>query len=330
MGEIVAGSCVREEKVDFWHTKGKNIILIGPVGVGKTQLVLECMARNGLSLDTNVAQWSTPLLDFVGPKAEDADVLYFDSLGDDTSQQAVKEILSLRRWRGKALKPTAVVWASFTSAWNETAEEYNDAPQDVRDVFDVVVAVRTRPLHSYFEKRFGQRVSEAAIQWWDDLSSEDKRLVSPRRLEMALKMWEVKGDMRDVLPVSSCVAKLMQAINVSPIKEKLLDLLKHDEATRRSFLTNENNLNMSIKAIIAEELMMIAFLPCISMEKLAIFMAAHDTEISDKVTNHVLRNYETVPVFSEAVRRVLFDNQNARLIKKIRRHLLTVSETPKK
>lgn len=208
---------MREEKIDFWKNKGKNVLLTGPTGVGKTQLVLEGMVRSGVSLDTNVAQWSAPLLDFVGVKAEDADVLYFDKYGDEKSIQAVEEIISLRRWKGVPIKPTAVVWASHTSPWN--GEVYAEPPR--ADVFDVCVSVPNRPCHPYFEAKYGKAVSEVALRWWDFLPVEDQRAVSPRKLDMAIAMWKDKGDIRDVLPLTVSPIRLIQNLNMGPVAERL-------------------------------------------------------------------------------------------------------------
>lgn len=200
---------LREGKIDFWLSKQNNILLIGTEGVGKTQMFREGMLRTGLSFDTNVAQWSTPLLDFVGCDPTTADALYFDALQNDpVAQAAVKEILSLRRWRGKAVKESAVVWGAYTI---KTSDEH--ASDGLAETFDCAILVPSSPLHGYFERKFGKALATAALTWWGNLGKDEALQVSPRRLEAALKMWCAKGDIRDVLPVSSNVRKLYEALN---------------------------------------------------------------------------------------------------------------------
>lgn len=201
---------LRECKIDFWLFKGKNILLIGATGVGKTQLFRDGMARLGLSFDTNVAQWSTPVVDFVGADPSTADALYFDALQNDrVAQEAAKEIISLRRWRGKPVKDSAVVWGAYTL--NSPSDQEID--RDLRQKFDVTVEVPSLPLPAYFERKFGKAISDAAIRWWRDLGKDEAAEVNPRRLEAALTMWQQKGDIRDTLVPACGVYKLVAALN---------------------------------------------------------------------------------------------------------------------
>lgn len=313
---------LREEKVDFWKAKGKNALFTGPTGVGKTAMVLAMMQRSELSLDTNVSQWSPALNDFVGVSPENADLLFFDDFGDLKSQQAANEVLSLRRWKGKAIRQNAVVWACHTMLWDEKEKEYAGIDSVFAQKFEVCVTVPNSLNLSYFEEKFGQRVAAAAHEWWNELPGRYSNVeceVNPRRLEQALVMWQQKGDMRDVLPMTANVSKLMMTLNVGPVKEKLDQLLKDDDTAKKLFLANENNFATAVKYIFASDTLMRAFVPLFPPEKLCRVM--EDPTWGDKAYAFIFVNSQTNEVFRDTLKDILKANMNKRLVKKIRRSL---------
>lgn len=312
---------MRDEKLDFWRAKGKNAFFMGSTGVGKTMMVLDFMSRHGLSLDTNVSQWSTPLLDFVGCKPEDADVLFFDDCNDEKSYQAAKEVIALRRWKGKAIKPNAVVWACHTTVWDAKAKAYT-YPPDAHQVFEVVVSIPCSINLPYFTAKFGRRVADSAFEWWNDLpfryANTEEVLVSPRRLEQALDMWLVKGDMRDVLPLECPVRTLMTKLNSGPVADKLHELLAQGDEAKKLFLADDNNFSMALGYICKSDTLLRAFLPLFGERLLP---SLSDSEFGDKILTYAVKEAENVPYFKEVLQKVIRDNNSTRLVKKIRRKL---------
>ena len=152
-------------------------------------------------------------MDFVGPKPSEAGVLFFDNLNDEVALKAAQEIIALRRWRGQEISPTACVWGCYTLAYDESKKERVNVPVNLGDRFEVIVQIPSRVDKAWFIERFGKNVAVAALSKLDSLSKETRESITPRRLEQALQMWLDKGDMRDVLPMSANVIKLMMMLN---------------------------------------------------------------------------------------------------------------------
>lgn len=321
-------SIVRDAKLAFWQAKGKNVLLVGLQGVGKTQIIRESLEKNEYKFGESAAYYSTHAGDFVGDPST-AQVIVFDDLNDPQAQKAAHEIISLKVWKGKPV--TAFVWASYTNHMKKvetklpdargqyrerTDYEWVEAPELVHNLFEVVVEVPYKPDAQWFTDKFGKRATDAILQWWEELPEDLRYEVSPRKLCQALSMWEQRGDMRDVLPVTSNVSKLCQLLNTGPLTEKLDSLAKSkNEAEARSFLANENNCQAALKYIPKTDEYMAFFLPLLPQEKLAVMLE------DDKASNYIISNANKVEAFKNVCRAVLEANAKTRLVKKIRRSL---------
>jgi len=320
---------IREDKFSFWQSHGKNLLLIGLSGTGKTAMIRESLEKNGLKIGESVAYYSSHAGDFVGDPTT-AKVLLFDTLNDPQAQKAVQEVLGLKVWKGKPV--AASVWASYTvgleridpdsKTYHPVRYEWSDVPKPITDAFEVAVEVPYKPCLDWFTANFGERIAKASIEWWGDLDQEEQYKVSPRRLADALRMYRDKGDMRDVLPISSNVSKLMVTLNTGPITEKLESLMKaKDEAGAKTFLANENNYASSMKHIPKSEAFKEFFLPLLPEEKLLSLMGDEsDHGTGHDIFNYVIQNAEKVQVFREITVKAL-NGPFVKLAKKIRRML---------
>jgi putative membrane protein len=73
------------------------------------------------------------------------------------------------------------VWVSF----------YKTAAQ--ADRFQIIKNIDYKPDGKYFSERYGERIATAAVQWWEALPEDEKRKVSPRRLDYALDIFNQSG-----------------------------------------------------------------------------------------------------------------------------------------
>ena len=202
-------------------------------------------------------------LSLVRPQTFNGEVeaLFFDEFNRSPKKvrNAVMELIQFKSINGMKFPKLKVVWAAINPDDEDEAAagltydvEKLDPAQS--DRFHIKVEVPYKPNAEWFRQKYPPRIVDAAIQWWDELSEENKDLVSPRRLEYALDMYEERGDMRDVLPVNSNVSKLTSSLNQGPITEKLDALKKaNDAAETRSFLQNENNYSAAMKYISKSE-----------------------------------------------------------------------------
>jgi len=317
---------IRNEKLKFWASNRKHLLMLGYSGVGKTAMTMAFFKENGLSFDTNVAQWSIPLLDFVGTKPTEASVLFFDNLNDQTALQAANEIIALRRWRGQEISPAACVWGCYTTAYDDVKENSVDTPATLEGRFEVVVAIPTRVDLDWFTERFGKTMAFSALTWWDNLPYEEKMKVTPRRLEQALQMYLDKGDIRDVLPMTCNASYLMAAISSGPIADKLDELIATNNVAEAAIQASSFHIGNAWNHICAKPERMDFFLPLIPYEKLLTQLPLTQRTDSGLVAlKHMIVNVDRVPAFAVILRRILIENKEPWLAKRIRKMMTDLS-----
>lgn len=260
-------------------------------------------------------------LDLVRPEAFARDsvvAVFLDEFNRSPKKvrNAAMELLQFKSINGKKFPNLRVVWTAVNPDEDDEYDVEKIDPAQM-DRFQISVVVPYKPNENWFVSRFGDRVGRAAIQWWTDLSADEQKNVSPRRLEYALTMWEAKGDMRDVLPQSSNVMKLMQSLNTGPISERIEELYKaRDTAAAKLFLSNENNFQPAMKVICESEGMMEFFLPLLTKEKISFLLSSHE-----RACRYIMSSFGQHTIFQTVMQDVLNVNQNKPLVKKIRRAL---------
>lgn len=262
-------------------------------------------------------------LDLVRPQTfanGDIEALFFDEFNRSPKKvrNAVMELIQFKSINGLKFPNLKLVWAAINPDDDED-ETYDVERLDPAqaDRYHVTVVVPYKPNVEWFQKQYGERIADAAIEWWTELSDEEKNLVTPRRLEYALETYSQKGDIRDILPFSTNVSKLTNVLKSGPIVESLEFLMKSkDVEEARSFLQVENNYASAMKFIPKSETLMEYFIPLLSSEKLA-----KEMNDDDKICSYIINNSDKVPVFMGVCKEIIAANTNVRLSKKIRRVL---------
>lgn len=250
----------------------------------------------------------------------DIEALFFDEFNRSPKKirNAVMELLQFKSINGEPFPNLKLIWAAV-NPFDEEQEVYDverlDPAQE--DRFHIKIGIPYRPNGEWFKKRYGERIAKAALQWWEELTEEEKDKVSPRRLEYALNIFELRGDMRDALPQGSNVSKLTTALNTGPITDKLQEFINaRDTEAAQAFLANENQFASAMKYIPKTATLMDFFLPLVNKEKLAALM-----NDDDNVCRHIIVNSDKVPKFMAVCKEILRANANQKLTKKIRRAL---------
>lgn len=262
-------------------------------------------------------------LDLVRPQtfaAGEVEALFFDEYNRSPKKvrNAVMELIQFKSINGMKFPNLRFVWAAINPDDDES-ETYDVERLDPAqaDRYHVTTLIPYKPNAEWFRTEYGQRVADAAIQWWEDLNDEEKNLISPRRLQYALDIYRERGDMRDILPFTVNVSKLSTALNTGPITEKLEALMNSKDVTEaRNFLQNENNYTAAMKFIPKSETLTAYFIPLLPKEKMAALM-----NDDDKTCSYIINNTDKVPVFKAVCKEILNAKTNARLEKKIRRAL---------
>jgi hypothetical protein len=262
-------------------------------------------------------------LELVRPEAfanDDLEAIFIDEFNRAPKKvrNAVMELLQFKSINGKRFPKLRAVWTAINPNDDEQqkydVEEIDPAQMDR---FVVSIKVSYKPSLDWFVKEFGTQAGKAAVQWWTDLPPDEQKNVSPRRLEYALRMWEARGDVRDVLPGSSGVKKLLSALDTGPISERIEALFNSgDKTAAKLFLTNENNYDSGVKVIVESEAMMEFFLPLLNKEKIAVLLSDNQ-----RARTMICSSFKAHDVFQHAMREILEAKQNKPLMAQIRKAL---------
>lgn len=225
----------------------------------------------------------------------EVEALFFDEFNRSPKKvrNAVMELLQFKSINGEKFPNLKIVWAAINPEDDEEGYDVEKLDPAQRDRFHVVQDIPYRPNAEWFREKFGRRLADAAVGWWGELDDEFKNLISPRRLEYALNIFQIHGDIRDVIPQEAGVSKLSNMLNTGPTGEKLSALMEaNDIVAARTFLSNENNFASAMKFIPESETLMSFFLPLISKEKMGSVMADNA-----KIRKHIISNSDKIPVY---------------------------------
>lgn len=255
----------------------------------------------------------------------EVEALFFDEFNRSPKKvrNAVMELLQFKSINGEKFPNLKIVWAAINpdddEEQNYDVEKLDPAQQDR---YHVITTIPYTPNTEWFRQKFGRRLADSAISWWKELPAELQNQVSPRRLEYALNMYKIHGDIRDVIPAEAGVSKLANALNTGPIADRLTELMEANAvAEARTFLSNENNFAAAMKIIPESETLMDFFMPLASKEKIGSTMADNA-----KVQKHVIHNADKIPVFMAVCNEILKANTDQKTSKAIRKTLQSNAE----
>lgn len=330
---------ISEAKLDFWINCGYNVLFVGRHGVGKTAIITQAFDRAKLKWRYFSAATMDPWVDFIGvpkehqngegsyldlvrPKEFQQDTieaLFFDEFNRSHKKirNAVMELIQFRSINGKKFNNLKLIWAAINP---DDEEEYDvekiDPAQE--DRFQIKVDIPYKPHLPYFVSRYGNEIARSAVSWWQELPNDQKKLISPRRLDYALDALNKQGDIRDVLPQSSNVSKLLTTIKVGPIVNVLNDFIKKNQQEEaHTFLTSENNYSAAINYIVGKDKCMEFFLPLLVEEKLSALISTNKS-----VMKYVLdQAWKSLSWAQNIIVEIIKANVNKNLVKTIMKEL---------
>ena len=327
---------ISDAKLEFWIKHNLNVLFVGRHGVGKTATIKQAFDRAGLRWKYFSAATMDPWVDFIGvPKEREVDgiqyldlvrplefqrdeveALFFDEFNraHKKVRNAVMELLQFKSVNGRKFNNLRIIWAAINP---DDAEEYDverlDPAQE--DRFEVKVELPYKPELKYFVGQYGQDVARAAIAWWTDLPDDQKKLVSPRRLDYAMRVWSERGDVRDIIPASANCAKLLSTLKTGPIYDVLKShVATNDKDSAKTFIEVENNYAAALSYFAGDSAIRSFFLPLLSAERLCNLLTT-----SDVICDFVLDHAGEYSQFSAAIVEVVNANQNKKLVRKLRK-----------
>lgn len=333
---------IKPEILDHCVANNLNVLLKGHSGIGKTSVVKECFNRHKLKWKYFSASTMDPWVDFIGipqkvtdksgnvylefvrPKDfqnDEVEAIFFDEFNRSHPKvrNAVMELIQFRSINGRVFKNLRMIWAAVNPDDPEDGFSYDVEKIDTAqlDRFEVHIDMPYKPDKDYFVAKYGKSQGLAAIEWWHRLSNEVKQKLSPRRLDTALRMITINGDIRFVIPPQANASELLLAFSNGPIKDTLADLFsKRNEDATSKFIANSNNWNAASSYVLKNDSYMAYFLPFLSNEDLAALIAANP-----KVLDFVVKNRKDISKFVTVIDEILTAKSNHKLCKAISRLL---------
>ena len=302
---------ISETKLDLWVKNDLNVLLIGEKGVGKSSIIINTFKRHNIKYLYFSAPTIDPWVDLIGiPKEvesngqkyidlirpkfvvdDDIEAFVFDELNRCKSRvsNAVLELIQFKSINGKKFPKLRMVWAAINPDTKDQDGElnYNVEKLDpaLEDRFQVKVEMPYVLDDAFFVKKYGKAMAFSAINWWKSLDQKVKINVSPRRVEYALDMFKVRGDLRDILPASANIALLTKELNTGSYFGRLEEIYKNkDTNAAKSFINDEECYNAVYERVLARPDLINFFLPHIKEEKM--FALLKDNRFSGAITKN--------------------------------------------
>jgi len=318
-----------DDVLDFWIKENLNVLLYGRHGVGKTSLIVDAFNRNKVRFQHFSAATMDPWVDFIGvpkelkdekgsylelirPKVfrdDEVEALFFDEFNRSHKKvrNAVMELIQFKSINGRKFPNLRMIWAAVNPDEDDTLKydvEKMDPAQ--ADRFHIHIEIPYKPSVPYFREKFGREQAQAAIDWWQRLPDPAKLEVSPRRLEIALKMFKSGGELLHVLPPHTNVSALNDALKYGSPMEAFNKLLAaNNEVDLKAFLNNENNYSACREHVLRNADKCVHLL---SEEKLSSIVS-----INEKAANYVFDNGDK---FAKLIEQLSLNSQNRNIRKR--------------
>lgn len=280
-----------KNKLNQYFKSGKNVLLEGRHGTGKTSLVTEIFNKNcknwlyfsGSTLDPWVDFVGVPkeikkgndyVLSFVLPEKmadENVEAIFIDEYNRSHKKirNATMELVQFKSINGRKFPNLKVVWAAINPSDDEEEYDVEQLDEAQTDRFQIRIKVPFIPDIEYFQKKFGNDWAKSALEWWNGMPDKVKKLVSPRRLDYALEIHKEGGDIFDVIPLETNPTKLIATLKLGSLEDKIKNLFKLKDAHKaQKFFEDENNFQAALPIIKRKDDYMKFFLPTIDNERI--------------------------------------------------------------
>jgi hypothetical protein len=280
-------------QLEFAVKNNYNVLLIGDAGVGKTAVIKQVFESMNFSYMYFSAATMDPWVDFVGvPKeVEDADgnkyldlirpkQFAFDTVDaifmDEYNRAAPKvrnstmELIQFKSINGKKYNRLKMVWAAI-NPYSEDDNKYNVEELDPAqlDRFDFHIEIPYKINMEYFTLKY-PTIARPSAEWWNALPAEQKKIVSPRRLDKALQTFTEGGDLSWVIPKGVNVSQLAISLKYGCYQDRLKEVFESkNEADIKKLVNDKNTLSDFVKHIVKNKDYCNFFLPFVSDERLS-------------------------------------------------------------
>lgn len=247
-----------------------NVLLCGHGGVGKTMVIKNMFNKQfgnewlyiaGATADPFIDLIGIPkpikdtesgqeVIEFIKPKKLQLNKvrgIFCDEYNRAPKRvmNALMEIIQFKTLNGEPVPNLEVIWCAI----NPDDEDYNieeKLDRSQKDRFHIWVDVPYMIDTEYFNNTFGSDITDGVKEWWNGLPDNVRKLVSPRRLEYAIQVFNINGDLREVLPPSTNISQLTDNLINGSMKSQLIKLMKDKESVVAQKLKDNPNLMTAI------------------------------------------------------------------------------------
>lgn len=254
---------INEDLLKLYAQNNFNVLLSGRHGVGKTEII-KSVFNSAFGVD-NWAYFSASTMDawvdFIGvPKAVDdgngnmvldlirparfqngqIQALFFDEFNRAPAKvrNAVMELIQFKSINGRKFPNLKVIWGAINPHDEENTYDVDKIDPAQLDRFQVQIPVPYKIDRGYLKSKHGI-IAVPFCEWWSKLTKENQYKISPRRLEDAIRVHKVKGDLEHVLPVDSGISDLLTRISNVSLDDEWRDVLTMSDAEKTAFFTLE-------------------------------------------------------------------------------------------
>ena len=187
-------------------------------------------------------------LEFILPSDfsdDSVEAIFIDELNRSHAQirNAVMELIQFKSINGRKFNNIKVVWAAINP---QNDDEYDVEKLDpaLQDRFHAQIYFKNEPNVEYFTKKYGTQ-GVRACDWWNTLYAEQKKQVSPRRLDYAIELLNINGDIHDIFPETINCSSFVKTLNTGSSFEQFMSL---EDSQKKTFVnTNFDSLCNLIK-----------------------------------------------------------------------------------
>jgi len=281
------------KKLEFYFDHEKNVLLSGEKGVGKTAIITEVFNKKAKKWLYFSGSTLDPFVDFIGvPKekvTKNGSTLEFirpDYVNDEVEaifideynrshkkvRNGTMELIQFKSLNGKKFPNLKVIWVGVNpyNPDDDDNEIYDVEPIDPaqKDRFQVQIDIPYAIDKEYFIKKFGNKWADGTVEWWSNLPAKIKQMVSPRRVDYALEIYKIGGEIVDVLPIESNPSKLLASLNFGGVEKIINDIFKNkDRIGAVKFIENENNYQSCTHMIVQNKNWANFFFPLLDEER---------------------------------------------------------------
>lgn len=256
-----------DKKLINYANLGYNVMIEGYHGIGKTEIITKTFNHVFGEKNKDWLYFSAstldPWVDFIGiPKNytnangeevfkiippeqfanSDIKAIYFDEYNrsDDKTRNAIMELIQFKSINGRKFKNLKVIWASINPQDDDLEYQVEEVDPAQIDRFQIFIKLKYDVNVNYFKEKYGEQIGLEVCKWWRLLEYENKKKVSPRRLDYAIDAYKNNCDINDVLPQSINTKSLISSIRST---ENYVYLKKIFEENKPDVLSNYLTIN---------------------------------------------------------------------------------------